>query len=161
MGLYKTSTAQHSGAVLTFIMVYAMCKVNFYNGDRVLIMSFSDFLFQKNMLDFDNFISFRINVKNSFVQASVETESLEDDFTSFVLNLRDLYEMRVKKISFLQSIENNIQVDFNLNEMGGILVSVRIEDYINSTMLQLEYGTDQSFLPELIEEIETTLDELR
>jgi len=45
--------------------------------------------------------------------------------------------------------------------MGSILVSVRIEDYINFTMLQLEYGTDQSFLPELIEEIETTLDELR
>ena len=69
--------------------------------------------------------------------------------------------MRVNKISFLQSIENNIQVDFNLNEIGGILVSVRIDDYINSTTLQFEYGIDQSFLPELIEEIETTLEELR
>ena len=138
-------------------MVYAMSKINFYNGDRTLIMSFSDFIFQK----FDNSISFQINVRNNFVQASVETESLEEDFTDFLAKLHDLYEMRVKKISFLQSIENNIQVDFNLNEMGGILVSVRIEDYINSTMLQFEYGTDQSFLPELIEEIETTLEELR
>ena len=57
-----------------------MSKINFYNGDRTLKMSFSDFLFQKNMPNFDNFISFRINVKNSFVQASVETESLEEDF---------------------------------------------------------------------------------
>ena len=138
-------------------MVYAMSKINFYNGDRTLIMSFSDFIFQK----FDNSISFQINVRNNFVQASVETESLEEDFTDFLAKLHDLYEMRVKKISFLQSIENNIQVDFNLNEMGGILVSVRIEDYINSTTLQFEYGIDQSFLPELIEEIETTLDELR
>ncbi len=138
-----------------------MSKINFYNGDRTLIMSFSDFLFQKNMPDFDNFISFRINVKNSFVQASVETESLEEDFTNFILKLHDLYEMRVNKISFLQSIENNIQVDFNLNEIGGILVSVRIDDYINSTTLQFKYGIDQSFLPELIEEIESVLDELR
>ena len=138
-------------------MVYAMSKINFYNGDRTLIMSFSDFIFQK----FDNSISFRINVRNNFVQASVETESLEEDFTDFLAKLHDLYEMRVKKISFLQSIENNIQVDFNLNEMGGILVSVRIDDYINSTTLQFEYGIDQSFLPELIEEIETTLEELR
>jgi hypothetical protein len=138
-------------------MVYAMSKINFYNGDRTLIMSFSDFIFQK----FDNSISFRINVRNNFVQASVETESLEEDFTDFLAKLHDLYEMRVKKISFLQSIENNIQVDFNLNEIGGILVSVRIDDYINSTTLQFEYGIDQSFLPELIEEIETTLEELR
>ncbi|MBP5524062.1 MAG: hypothetical protein J6Y11_00475 [Paludibacteraceae bacterium] len=138
-------------------MVYAMSKINFYNGDRTLIMSFSDFIFQK----FDNSISFQINVRNNFVQASVETESLEDDFTDFLAKLHDLYEMRVNKISFLQSIENNIQVDFNLNEIGGILVSVRIDDYINFTTLQFEYGTDQSFLPELIEEIETTLEELR
>ena len=138
-------------------MVYAMSKINFYNGDRTLIMSFSDFIFQK----FDNSISFQINVSNNFVQASVETESLEEDFTDFLAKLHDLYEMRVKKISFLQSIENNIQVDFNLNEIGGILVSVRIDDYINSTTLQFEYGIDQSFLPELIEEIETTLEELR
>ena len=134
-----------------------MSKINFYNGDRTLIMSFSDFMFQK----FDNSISFQINVRNNFVQASVETESLEEDFTDFLAKLHDLYEMRVKKISFLQSIENNIQVDFNLNEMGGILVSVRIDDYINFTTLQFEYGIDQSFLPELIEEIETTLEELR
>lgn len=134
-----------------------MSKINFYNGDRTLIMSFSDFIFQK----FDNSISFQINVRNNFVQASVETESWEEDFTDFLAKLHDLYEMRVKKISFLQSIENNIQVDFNLNEIGGILVSVRIDDYINSTTLQFEYGIDQSFLPELIEEIETTLEELR
>ena len=134
-----------------------MSKINFYNGDRTLIMSFSDFIFQK----FDNSISFQINVRNNFVQASVETESLKEDFTEFLAKLHDLYEMRVKKISFLQSIENNIQVDFNLNEIGGILVSVRIDDYINFTTLQFEYGTDQSFLPELIEEIETTLEELR
>ncbi len=138
-------------------MVYAMSKINFYNGDRTLIMSFSDFIFQK----FDNSISFQINVRNNFVQASVETESWEEDFTDFLAKLHDLYEMRVKKISFLQSIENNIQVDFNLNEIGGILVSVRIDDYINSTTLQFEYGIEQSFLPELIEEIETTLEELR
>ena len=139
-------------------MVYAMSKVNFYNGDRMLIMSFSEFSIERYI---SNFISFHIYVKNDIVQASINTECAEEDFTDFLAKLHDLYEMREKKISFLQSIENNIQVDFNLNETGGILVSVRIEDYINSTMLQLEYGTDQSFLPELIEEIETTLDELR
>ena len=138
-----------------------MSKINFYNGDRTLIMSFSDFLFQKNMPDFDNFISFRINVKNNFVQASVETESLEDDFTSFILKLRDLYEMRVKQISFVQTIEKNITIDFKQKETKYIDVLVRIDHYIEEATLQFEYTIDQSFLPELIEEIETTLDELR
>lgn len=139
-------------------MVYVMSNVNFYNGDRALIMSFSEFSIERYI---SNFISFHVYVKNDIIQASVNTECTEEDFTNFLAKLHDLYEMREKRISFLQSIENNIQIDFNRNEMGSILVSVRIEDYINFTMLQLEYGTDQSFLPELIEEIETTLDELR
>ena len=138
-----------------------MSKINFYNGDRTLKMSFSDFLFQKNMPNFDNFISFRINVKNSFVQASVETESLEDDFTNFILKLRDLYEMRVKQISFVQTIEKNIVIDFKQKESEYIDVLVRIDHYIEEATLQFEYEMDQSFLPELIEEIETTLEELR
>ncbi|MBP5524066.1 MAG: hypothetical protein J6Y11_00495 [Paludibacteraceae bacterium] len=138
-----------------------MSKINFYNGDRTLIMSFSDFIFQKNMPNFDNFISFRINVKNSFVQASVETESLEEDFTNFILKLRDLYEMRVKQISFVQTIEKNIVIDFKQKESEYIDVLVRIDHYIEEATLQFEYGIDQSFLPELIEEIETTLEELR
>ncbi|MEE1084094.1 MAG: hypothetical protein UH850_10265 [Paludibacteraceae bacterium] len=138
-----------------------MSKINFYNGDRTLIMSFSDFHFQKNMPDFDNFISFRINVKNNFVQASVKTESLEDDFTSFILKLRDLYEMRVKQISFVQTIEKNITIDFKQKETKYIDVLVRIDHYIEEATLQFEYTIDQSFLPELIEEIETALDELR
>ena len=138
-----------------------MSKINFYTGDRKLIMFFSDFLFQKNMPDFDNFISFRINVNNNFVQASVETESLEDDFTSFILKLRDLYEMRVKQISFVQTIEKNIMIDFKQKESEYIDVLVRIDHYIEEATLQFEYEIDQSFLPELIEEIETVLDELR
>ena len=138
-----------------------MSKINFYNGDRTLKMSFSDFLFQKNMPNFDNFISFRINVKNNFVQASVETESLEDDFTNFILKLRDLYEMRVKQISFVQTIEKNIVIDFKQKESEYIDVLVRIDHYIEEATLQFEYEMDQSFLPELIEEIETTLEELR
>jgi hypothetical protein len=142
-------------------MVYAMSKINFYNGDRTLKMSFLDFLFQKNMPNFDNFISFRINVKNSFVQASVETESLEEDFTNFILKLRDLYEMRVKQISFVQTIEKNIVIDFKQKESEYIDVLVRIDHYIEEATLQFEYEIDQSFLPELIEEIETTLEELR
>ena len=138
-----------------------MSKINFYNGDRTLKMSFSDFLFQKNMPNFDNFISFRINVKNNFVQASVETESLEEDFTNFILKLRDLYEMRVKQISFVQTIEKNIVIDFKQKESEYIDVLVRIDHYIEEATLQFEYEMDQSFLPELIEEIETTLEELR
>lgn len=78
-----------------------MSKINFYNGDRTLIMSFSDFIFQK----FDNSISFQINVRNNFVQASVETESLEEDFTDFLAKLHDLYEMRVKKSHFFNLLK--------------------------------------------------------
>jgi hypothetical protein len=36
-----------------------MCKINFYNENRQLEMSFSEFKVQKNKLDFHDFVLFK------------------------------------------------------------------------------------------------------
>lgn len=138
-----------------------MNAIHFYNRDSEVEMFFSEFQVQKNKPDFNDFVLFQIDVKHSFVNASINTECLDIDFINFVIDLRKLYRMEVKTISFVQTIEKNIEINFNLTELGHILVSVIIQKQIDSTILKFEYGIDQSFLPELIDEIETIIKEIR
>jgi hypothetical protein len=132
-------------------------KVHFYNGYRQPEMMFSEFKFQINEPDIPNFVSFQIDIKHSFIQTSINTECLEIDFKNFFIDLQKLYRMEVKTISFVQTIEKNIEINFSLNDVGHIFVRVIIHKQIDSIMLQFEYGIDQSFLPELIGEISTVL----
>lgn len=138
-----------------------MNKIKFYNRDRQLEMSFSEFKIQNNKSDFHDFVLFKIDVKHSFIQASINTECLDIDFVNFVVNLRKLYMMEVKTISFVQTIEKNIEINFNLIELGHILVRVTIQNIIDGTILEFVYGIDQSFLPELIDEIEMMIKEMK
>jgi hypothetical protein len=137
-----------------------MSVINFYNGDRQLEMFFSEFKIKKNMPDFHDFVLFKIDVKHSFIQASINTECLDTDLVDFIVNLRKLYEAKVKTISFIQTIEKTIEINFNLTELGHVLVCVVIQKQIDSTILQFIYGIDQSFLPELIDEIEIVIKEM-
>jgi len=98
-------------------MVYVMSNVNFYNGDRALIMSFSEFSIERYI---SNFISFHVYVKNDIIQASVNTECTEEDFTNFLAKLHDLYEMREKKSHFF----NLLKIIFKL-----ILIEMRWEAF--------------------------------
>jgi hypothetical protein len=134
-------------------------KIHFYNQDREVVMSFSEFNLQTNEPDFHNFVLFKINVNYSFIQASIKTECLDIDFDKFFIDLRRLYNMEIKTVSFVQTIEKNIMINFNLTEFGHILVRVTIKKQIDSTRLQFEYGIDQSFLPELIEEISAVIEQ--
>lgn len=137
-----------------------MNAIHFYNGDKELEMSFSDFQVQKNKPDFNDFVLFQIEIKHSFVNASINSECLDIDFTKFLIDLRKLHKMEIKNVSFVQTIEKNIEIIFNLNELGQILVSVIIQKQIENIILKFAYGTDQSFLPELIDEIETMIKEM-
>ena len=134
-----------------------MNRINFYNKDRELEMSFSAFKFEINEPNFPNYILFQIDVKHSFIQASIKTECLDIDFKNLLMDLQKLYNFEIKTISFVQTIEKNITINFNLIKFGQILVHVTIQKQIDSTILQFEYGIDQSFLPELISEIEEVL----
>ena len=138
-----------------------MNAIHFYNGDRELEMSFSDFQVQMNKPDFNDFVLFQIDIKHSFVNASINSECLDIDFTKFLIDLRKLHKMEIKNVSFVQTIEKNIEIIFNLNELGQILVRVIIQKQIENIILKFAYGTDQSFLPELVDEIETMIKEMK
>jgi hypothetical protein len=134
-------------------------KVHFCNGERTKCF-FSEFRSQINEPNFPNFVSFQIDINHSFIQASINTECLDIDFKNFLIDLQKLYRMEVKTVSFVQTIEKDIEMNFSLNDLGHIFVRVTIHKQIDSTFLQFLYGIDQSFLPELIDEIETMIKEM-
>ena len=139
-----------------------MNEIHFYNSERKLEILFSDFQVQKDAPEFHDFYSFQIDVKHCYVSASLRTECLDVDFVRFLEDLRKLYRMEVRTASFIQTIERNIELSFELIEQGKILVYVIImgaylKDYYDDITLKFKYGIDQSFLPELIQEIETVI----
>ncbi|MBR6063050.1 MAG: hypothetical protein IKP54_02655 [Bacteroidales bacterium] len=140
----------------------AMNEIHFYNSERKLEMLFSDFQVQKNAPEFHDFYSFQIDVKHCYVSASLRTECLDVDLVRFLEGLRKLYRMEVRTASFVQTIERNIELSFKLLEQGKIQVYVMImgaymKDYYDDITLKFNYGIDQSFLPELIQEIEAVI----
>ena len=140
----------------------AMNEIHFYNSERKLEMLFSDFQVQKNAPEFHDFYSFQIDAKHCYVSASLRTECLDVDLVRFLEDLRKLYRMEVRTASFVQTIERNIELTFKLSEQGKIQVYVMImgaymKDYYDDLTLKFNYGIDQSFLPELIQEIETVI----
>lgn len=134
-----------------------MNTIHFYNSERQLEMTFSDFRVQRNRPDFNDFVSFQVNVQHGIVRASFNTECLDIDLVNFNLSLQKLYKTEVTTASFFQTIEKNIKITFNQNEFGEIIVRVTIQNQIENTILDFAYGTDQSFLPELIQEIEAII----
>ena len=156
----RDDTSRTTDNLFRTTIILIMNALHFYNGDRQLEIVFSKFQVQKNKPDFNDFVSFQINVKHSFVSTSINTECLDIDLVNFVIDLRKLYKMEVKTVSFVQTIEKNIEITFNLNELGQILVRVIIRKQIDNITVVFEYGTDQSFLPELINEIEIIINEM-
>ena len=134
-----------------------MNTIHFYNSERQLEMTFSEFRVQSNKPDFNNFVSFQVNVQHGFVRASFNTECLDIDLVKFISSLQKLYKTEVTNASFVQTIEKNIKISFNQNEFGEIIVRVTIQNQIENTVLEFAYGIDQSFLPELIQEIEAVI----
>ena len=140
-----------------------MSQINFYDKKRHLIMSFSNF----SVLEQDiGLIRFHIEMSFGIFNVSTETEIYMPYLQCFYDELKNLYDhFTEKQKAVFCPIERDVDISF---ETGGNMgyISALINLYYdsiceNNATLTCEYTIDQSFLPELIEEIETTLEELR
>ena len=140
-----------------------MSQINFYDNKRHLIMSFSNF----SILEQDiGLIRFHIEMSFGIFNVSTETEIYMPYLQCFYDELKNLYDhFTEKQKAVFSPIERDVDILF---ETGGNMgyVSALINLYYdsiceNNATLTCKYTIDQSFLPELIEEIETVLDELR
>ena len=139
-----------------------MNAIHFYDRDRKLVMELSNFSFDNEE---EQKIRFSSSISYAFYKALRDIEDYRICFEDFLKELNLLYENKIKIAKF-QPIERQLEIYFKQLEFGNIAATIRLNylDFDNSThymyesMLVINYGIDQSFLPELIDEISAVLD---
>ncbi|MFA6200046.1 MAG: hypothetical protein WC679_06560 [Bacteroidales bacterium] len=142
-----------------------MNAIHFYDKNRKLVMELSNFSFDNEE---EQKIRFSSSISYAFYKALRDIEDYRICFENFLKELNLLYENKIKIAKF-QLIERQLEVYFKQLELGNIAATIKMNyiDFDNSThdmyesMLVINYGIDQSFLPELIDEIETIIKEIR
>lgn len=105
-------------------------------------------------------IKFSSIISYSFYKASREIEDYKSCLEAFLKELNLLYENKIEIAQFVP-LERQLEIYFRKLEFGQITVSIRLNnlDFDNTThhlyesKLEINYEIDQSFLPELIDEI--------
>lgn len=107
-------------------------------------------------------LSFMIKINYSFFWAEKTISCEKEKFVNFKNDLMNLYVGKNGDL-FFSDYERNIDINMKKDEVGHIVANVTLRDFHDmlESHVFFEYVFDQSFLPELIEEIETTLAELR
>lgn len=118
-------------------------------------MTFSEFSFYDSAI---KRICFEINVNYDFFMVKTQVESERFDFEDLIIGLNKIYQREWKSIGF-SPIEKQFSMQFDLQENGQINVHVKLSNPMFTGKFEFEYLTDQTFIPELIREIETAIKE--
>ena len=141
-----------------------MNAIHFYDRDRKPVMELSNFSFDNEE---EQKIRFSSSISYSFYRAMRDINDYRICFENFLKELNLLYENKIKIAKF-RPIERQLEVYFKQLEFGNIATTIKMNylDFDNSThdmyesMLVINYGIDQSFLPELIDEVSAVLENL-
>lgn len=118
-------------------------------------MTFPEFSFQDGAI---KRVCFEIDVNFDFFKSKTQVESERFDFENLVIGLNKVYQREWKSIGF-SPIEKQFSMQFDLQENGQIKVHVRLSNPMITGKFEFEYVTDQTFIPELIKEIEIAMKE--
>ena len=132
-----------------------MTSINFKNKDGLILMSFSNLSFYYSSI---KRVCFEIDVNFDFFKAKTQVESERFDFEELINGLKKIYQREWTSIVF-SPIERNFIMQFDLQNTGQIRVHSKLSNHMFTGNLDFEFITDQSFVPDLIQEIETALKE--
>ena len=133
-----------------------MCEINFYDSERNRIMRFKDFKFSST--EALKRVTFSGEISIEFVHFEISFEAEEYDFQSLLSSFKKMNSREQKYITF-NPFSDKIVLRLE-EELGQICVNVEISNELSTLRLGFEYNTNQSFLPELIEELERLLKEM-
>lgn len=128
-----------------------MNKIIFYNKTRGEVIQFNEFIFS----DVSTFINFTGKINIDFLQVEIKQLRAErSDFINLANDLRKMYNNERKYATF-NPLDGNIIIDFELHKFGEIGIKCSVNNDTFSVNVNFKYMTDQSFLSELIREIES------
>ena len=130
-----------------------MDSINFYDKERNLIMQFKDF--QAIRMEDPKIVTFNGIVNFDFFNLETNFDAEEYDFKNLLLSLEKMHKREQKYASF-NPLSPKIRIKLS-EDMGQIEVKVEICNDLYTGNLQFKYAIDQSFLPELIEELSAVL----
>lgn len=134
--------------------------IHFYDKHRRLVMSISNFTLQQKKVVM---MSFSVNISyDSFLHSAV-IEDYPYLFEQFRNELEELYVCQRTKVSFALT-ERQLCLDFEYREYGQIFCALHVDHYdladeMYHSSLHIEFGLDQSFLPELIREFDVLIEQ--
>ena len=131
-----------------------MCNIEFKDIRNQEIIKFENI----NLLydDIINRITFDLILEFDFFRAKTQLEAEESDFVDLIKNLKKIYERKACTFVF-NPIGEQFKMRFSFQENGYIKVLGKLSNSLFTGNLEFEYSTDQSFIPELIMQIETTI----
>lgn len=132
-----------------------MPDINFKNNKGILLMTFSEFSFHDGAI---KRVCFEVDVNYDFFNAKAQVESERFDFEDLIIGLNKIYQREWKTIGF-SPIEKQFSMQFDLQENGHVNVHVKLSNPMFTGKFEFEYVTDQTFIPELIKEIEIAMKE--
>lgn len=133
-----------------------MNKVLFFKDTQKLdIIKFENI---KSMFD-DDFkrIVFDMFVDFDFFKAKTTLEAEESDFINMKKCLEKIYNREWNSFVVFNPIGEQISIQFTLQESGQIKVHTKLCNPMFTGILEFEFLTKSTFLPELIQEIETVI----
>jgi hypothetical protein len=127
--------------------------VNFYNKEKHLLMQFKDFQFNRD--EVLQIVTFAGIVDFDFFHLETNFEAEEYDFRNLLLSLEKMHKREQKYVTF-NPLSGKIIIKLTA-EMGQIDVKVEIHNTLSTCKLEFKYSIDQSFIPELVKEIDAVM----
>ncbi len=125
-------------------------KIIFRSIDRKEVLILENFKFLDNSIN--KFVLFSLTIYFDIFNAKSEFECELDDFNQLQNDLIKMYNFELKTFWFLP-IEKKIELKFDLLKTGHIEIEGRINNQLYTGRFEFNFETDQTFLPEIIEEI--------
>lgn len=135
-------------------------EILFKNNDGIQILKFDNFDFTDDKIW--AFIFFQLHIDFDFFHVTTNVQAEPFDFSNMKKCLEKLYERKWKSFIF-NPIEEQFWMQFELQENGHIKVKAwlksRLSNPIFTGKFEFEFLIDNSFVPDLIKEIENVMDQ--
>ncbi len=132
-----------------------MSMINFFDKERNLIVLFKDF--QVTTTEALRIVTFMGKVDFDFIHFETNFEAEVFDLKNLLFSLEKMYNREIKYATF-NPLSGKIRIMLSEND-GQIKVKVEIYNEVSTCKLEFEYYIDQSFIPDLVKEIEIVIKE--
>lgn len=133
-----------------------MKEIIFYNSTRIPIMNWSNFILDRNK---EGVLYLNMKVKKSIFIVDTICEIYLRDLLALKKNIELLYQQRIHKVLYT-SFDELLNIELEWKEYGHIKQTFVIKEGQTNSSLEIVDYFDQSFLPELVNSMDSVLIEI-